>query len=519
MIKTRINRHDLEYYTYAMIKSFFKEAEVIAPDTLEHNLPQDDEPMADIFECRIENDSFAITVTPGRYLTKNYDNEWKLAGKDDAEVKEEIHGIIYDALCEYTGECLPWGNLTGIRPTKLYLKKILEYAHADNTNAGNTEVNCLDAGVDKAIADMRRVHRVSEAKGILAADIAVREQNLLNTLSGKAGYSVYVGIPFCPSTCLYCSFTSNPIFSYKDKVAPYLDCVRQELVCTSQIMKGRILDTIYIGGGTPTTLSPDEMDKLLGNIVDTLDVSQLKEFTVEAGRPDSITREKLEVIKKYPVTRISVNPQTMLNSTLKTIGRHHSVEDTIEAFNMARDLGFDNINMDMILGLPGESLEDIEYTVNEISKLSPDSLTVHSLAIKRASRMKEWIEKNNIKRNLDFDRAMDLAIAGAKAMGMKPYYLYRQKDMGGNLENTGFAKDGKYGIYNILIMEEVQTIIACGAGTVSKRVFADGHIERCDTVKDVNLYISKIEEMIDRKRQLFSTIERNYETSCCVNND
>lgn len=500
MIKTSINRHDLEYYTYAMIKSFFPEAKVIAPDTYVHNLPVDDEPENDIFKCVIEGAHFTIDVTSGTYMPEAYHGTWNIEATDDALVKETIHGIIYDVLCEYTGKKLPWGNLTGIRPTKLYLNKMNEFA-------GDSLIN--ESTVEKAIEYMKDVHRVSEEKGHLSVDIALREKALIDSLSDN-GYSVYIGIPFCPSTCLYCSFTSNPIFSYANKIGDYLDCLKKEMELTSKIMKGKTLDTIYIGGGTPTTLSAGELDKLLGDIVSILDMTKVREFTVEAGRADSITREKLEVLRKYPVTRISVNPQTMKNETLKLIGRHHTVEDTVNAFKLARELGFDNINMDMILGLPGETLDDIKYTVDEIGKLSPDSLTVHSLAIKRASRMKEWIEKNNIKRELDFDKAMDIALLGADSMGMKPYYLYRQKDMGGNLENTGFAKEGKFGIYNILIMEEVQSIVALGAGSVSKRVFEDGHIERCDNVKDVNIYISKIEEMLDRKRKLF-----NYITTVC----
>ena len=245
------------------------------------------------------------------------------------------------------------------------------------------------------------------------------------------------------------------------------------------------------------------MDRLLSMIECRFDFSNLLEYTVEAGRPDSITREKLQTIYDHKISRISVNPQTMKQETLDVIGRHHTVEQTIESFQLAREIGFDNINMDLILGLPGESLSDVQSTMEEIQKLRPDNLTVHALALKRAARL-------NICRDQYKDYKIEItpetqacAAAAAKEMGMVPYYMYRQKNMAGNYENTGYGLPGKEGIYNILIMEEVQTIVACGAGTVTKRVYPDGRIERCDNVKDVGLYIEKIDEMIERKRRLF----------------
>lgn len=236
----------------------------------------------------------------------------------------------------------------------------------------------------------------------------------------------------------------------------------------------------------------------------TLDWSQVREFTVEAGRADSITAEKLRVMKRYGVTRISVNPQTMKQETLDLIGRRHTVAQTVEAFRLAREEGFDNINMDLILGLPGETKEDVEETIRRVQELGPDSLTVHSLAIKRASRLSQWILEHGISTLHNTDETMAIAAQGAKQMGMEPYYLYRQKNMSGNFENVGYAKPEKAGIYNILIMEEVQSIMALGAGTISKRVYGDGRIERCDNVKDVGQYIERIDEMIQRKQQLFS---------------
>ena len=243
-------------------------------------------------------------------------------------------------------------------------------------------------------------------------------------------------------------------------------------------------------------------------------MSKVKELTVESGRPDSITREKLATMKKMGVTRISVNPQTMRDKTLELIGRRHTVSQLIDAYNMAREEGFDNVNMDIILGLPYETADDVRYTMDEIKKLDPDDLTVHSLAIKRGSRLAEVLKQKELKGELKGDvfssiqnteEMMKIASEGALSMGLTPYYLYRQKNISGNFENTGYARPGKAGIYNILINEEVQSIVALGAGTVTKRVYGyDGRIERCDNVKDVKLYMSQIDEMIQRKKNLFS---------------
>ncbi|MDD2972629.1 MAG: coproporphyrinogen dehydrogenase HemZ [Lachnospiraceae bacterium] len=402
-------------------------------------------------------------------------------------VKNQLKQLIYQTLSKFTGKELPWGTLTGIRPTKIPMTLLEE---------GKTDQEIMEY--------MQDTYFISDEKGHLSLDIARRERNLLSNIHYKDGYSLYIGIPFCPTTCLYCSFTSYPICSWKKRVDEYLDAVEKEIDFVADIYRDKILDSVYIGGGTPTTLEAEQFDRLLGKINSSFDFKEVKEYTVEAGRADSITREKLQALKRNGVTRISVNPQTMKDETLKLIGRQHTVAQAVEAFHMAREEGFTNINMDLILGLPGEDEEDVKHTVAAVKELKPDSLTVHSLAIKRASRLHQWIQEHGITTLKNTDTTMEIAAQGAADMGMVPYYLYRQKNMSGNFENVGYATEGNFGIYNILMMEEMQSIVALGAGSVSKLVLGDGRIERTDNVKDVGLYIEKIDEMINRKRKLFS---------------
>ncbi len=410
--------------------------------------------------------------------------------------KNTLKKNIYIDLSQKTRKTLPWGDLTGIRPTRIAM-------------------NLIDEGrSDDEIADyMKNTYLVSDEKTALSIDIARREKDILRNIDYRNGYSLYIGIPFCPTTCLYCSFTSYPIGAYRDIVDDYIGCLEKEIDYLASDFGDRVLDTVYIGGGTPTTLEPQQIERLIGYLRQKLDLSGVKEFTVESGRPDSITRDKLRAMKKMGVTRISVNPQTMSNETLRLIGRQHTVEQLIDAFYMAREEGFDNINMDIILGLPGESASDVKNTIDRIKEMSPDDLTVHSLAIKRGSRLFEVLREKELRNELkapflsgmqNTEEMMEIARQGALSMGLYPYYLYRQKNISGNFENTGYARPGKAGIYNILINEEVQSIVALGAGSVTKRVYGfGGRIERCDNVKDIRLYMDNIDEMIDRKRKLF----------------
>lgn len=346
-------------------------------------------------------------------------------------------------------------------------------------------------------------HYASEAKAKLALGVAHKELGLLGQRDYINGYSLYIGIPFCPTTCLYCSFTSYSIDKWHDRVEEYLSALFCEMEFVAAKLKNRRLDTIYFGGGTPTTLSADQLDRLLGHMEKCFDMSDIVELTVEAGRPDSLTIDKLKVLKAHNVGRISINPQTMNQATLDIIGRKHTVEQVKEAFAMAHECGLDNINVDLIMGLPGEDEAMIHHTLDEVKKLAPTSLTVHSLAIKRAAALNIWRDKYQAYALNNTDEIIDAAAACAADMGMEPYYMYRQKNMAGNFENVGYSVPGLECIYNILIMEEKQSIVALGAGASTKIVMPqdDGsvRIERIENVKSVKDYIERIDEMIERK--------------------
>lgn len=413
---------------------------------------------------------------------------------DKGERKNAVKRAFYHELSAKTGgKALPWGTLTGIRPTKL-ITAFLEAGTPEHDTASEKGFRTL----------MKEKYLISDEKLDLAVRIAKEEQKILSGI-GPGGFSLYCGIPFCPSRCLYCSFTSYPIASYAGRVDGYLEAMFREMDAVTEIFRGKRPDTVYIGGGTPTAVSADQLDRVISAVEERFDLTGIREFTVEAGRPDSITREKLEVLKKHRVDRISVNPQSMNDETLARIGRLHSVEDIVNAFRMVRETGFDNVNMDLILGLPGEGPAEVERTIKSIEKLKPDSLTIHALAVKRASRLKMEAAGAVVPGpgQIDSEAMMRIASDGAEAMGLVPYYLYRQKNMAGNLENVGYAKPGKAGLYNILIMEEKQSIAALGAGTVSKAVHRDGRIERADDVKDLKEYIERIDEMIERKKKLW----------------
>ena len=495
MILLEFNDAEQENDSRVMLKAFFPEAKIVT------SIPENADEAPELFvQVRVIRQELAgsdnadcdrlIRIYFHRDSTDRWD-EYEDEAQQMASGKKEARNVfkrmMYDMLKKLTGRELPWGTLTGVRPTKI-VYTLLE-----------------DGKNDHEIRDyLKKEYYVSEKKGDLAIKVASNEKRLLEKLDYNNGYSLYAGIPFCPTTCLYCSFTSYPLAVWKDRVDTYVDAMLKELEFTSRLMKDKKLDTFYMGGGTPTTLEPEQLDRVLSFFEEHFDTTGLKEYTIEAGRPDSITRDKLLIMKKHGVDRISINPQTMNDDTLKLIGRHHTVEQIKEAFTLARGCGFDNINMDLIIGLPGETREHIERTMREVALLAPDSLTVHSLAIKRAARLNIFWEKYKDYAMVNTDDIINMTADCAAAMGMEPYYLYRQKNMAGNFENVGYSKPGREGIYNILIMEEKQTIMAVGAGASTKVVFPEeNRIERVENVKDVTTYIENIDEMIDRKRRFF----------------
>ena len=400
------------------------------------------------------------------------------------DTKNDLKRNIYINLLKLGNKELPWGTLTGIRPTKIVMEML------EN-----------DMSLEDIKKHLKEVYLVSDKRIKLCTDTAKNEFNILKKIDYKNGYSLYIGIPFCPTRCLYCSFTSYSIAQWKKDTDTYVEALCKELLAVSKMYKGKKLQTVYMGGGTPTSLEGYQLSKILNVVKKNFDLSNLLELTVEAGRPDSITREKLEALKEVGVDRISINPQTMQQKTLDLIGRHHTIEDIFESYKLAREVGFENINMDFIIGLNGETLEDVFDSFTKVKSFAPESITIHSLALKRAARL----NTENKREIMDNDLILSMintATDTCADLGLEPYYLYRQKNMAGNLENIGFSKPGKECLYNILIMEEKQTIIACGAGTSSKIVFGDGRIERIENVKDPKLYIERLDEMIMRKESM-----------------
>lgn len=378
----------------------------------------------------------------------------------------------------------PWGILTGIRPVKIATKLLNEGRSPDETEKY-----------------FKEVYKTTAEKAKLAVEIALLEKPIVDDMYPK-GVSLYVGIPFCPTRCLYCSFVSNSVARSAKLIPEYLECLIREIEYTAEILKanGNTVETVYIGGGTPTTLSAEMLDRLFDSLYTKFDLSKIKEFTVEAGRPDTITAEKLNMIKKYNIDRISINPQSMNEETMHIIGRRHTPEDICRAMYLARECGIENVNMDIIAGLPGETLEMFKNTVERVEDLNPENTTVHTMSIKRSSKLRETLDEYSLTDGDMVAQMVDYARAQMKKAGKVPYYLYRQKNMLGNLENVGYSLPNTASLYNIYIMEETQTIISLGCGGVTKTVDrSTDRIERIFNVKEPKDYIERIDEMLHRK--------------------
>ena len=391
---------------------------------------------------------------------------------------------LYDLLRGLTGIRPPWGSLTGVRPTHLMLEALAEGLSPED-----------------AVRRLAEQFDVAPDRAALLAEIAAEQGKL--PAPGDGWMDVYIGIPFCTTRCAYCSFSSGEIGD-GSLVGPYMDALVREMRACAGILKesGRKLRALYVGGGTPTALPQDALERLMAETLACFPGAV--EYTVEAGRPDTLTRGKLRAIRDAGVGRISINPQTMNDRTLEIIGRAHTAQQVRDAYLLAREEGIPHINMDVIAGLPGENEKDFAHTMDEARDLKPESLTVHTLAIKRSSRMS--LEKHPLP---DGDMTARMVEAGretAREMGMAPYYLYKQKYMAGNLENTGYALPGHACLYNVDIMEETSHILAMGAGGISKRIYPEeGHIGRAPNVSSIHDYLTRTDEMIARKRDLFLT--------------
>ena len=395
-----------------------------------------------------------------------------------APIKNSIKRTCATLLEQYTKYKAPWGIQTGVKPVKLATMC---------KRRGMADVEGADFLAKELL--------IRQDKCEVLFKVAENEHKILET-TPQNSYSIYVGTPFCPTICSYCSFGSYPIGAYKACVEQYVDSVVAEARAAAKVLdsKGLTCDCVYFGGGTPTSIEASQMDRMMSGV---LEVFSPKELTCEAGRPDSINEEKLAVMRKNGVDRLAINPQTMKAETLRRIGRRHTPEDTVRIYELARSMGFGDINMDLIAGLEGETVEDFENTLSWIKKLDPEGFTVHSLCLKRASKlMKDQGARADAKQ---MDAMVDAGYALAREMGMEPYYLYRQKNASGNLENTGFAKPGRFCRYNVLIEEETQHILGLGAGAVSKAVKDPVNLERCFNIKDPLQYIADIDGQIAKK--------------------
>ncbi len=391
--------------------------------------------------------------------------------------------LMYELLCEKFDCTLPWGVLTGVRPIKLFRKF------------------CEAMGEEKAEKYFLEEFRVSDKKLNLAKITEKAEQKILS-LSQRDSFSLYISIPFCPSRCNYCSFVSQSIEKAKHLIGGYVELLCEEIKVTADIAKKLNLriESVYMGGGTPTTLSAQQMDKVLSTVNANFDMTTCREFTVEAGRPDTITKEKLLVIKSNGVNRISINPQTLNDEVLEIIGRKHSAQDTIDAFYLARECGFDNINMDLIAGLTGDSYNSFVDTLDKVRALSPESITIHTLSLKRSSNLNTENISVDIGIKNETTKMLEYSQEKLLSDGFVPYYLYRQSRMAGNLENVGWSKSGCESLYNVYIMDETHTILACGAGAVTKlKDYSSSKLERIFNFKFPYEYNTRFSELIERK--------------------
>ena len=410
----------------------------------------------------------------------------------DNECERLLAVALYNCFVKASGYVPEWGILTGVRPAKLFSR-----LSADNGKASAEEW-------------FKKGLMVSENKISLCRE-TVESEDRITALSAPDSYSLYISIPFCPTRCAYCSFVSHSVEQAKGLIPDYIRLLKEELKLTAEIAKGLNLrlETIYIGGGTPTSLNASQIGEIMTAVKDYFDLSGLREYTVEAGRPDTVTREKLDTIKRLGATRISINPQTMNDDVLKAIGRRHTAEESEKAFLLARECGFDNINTDLIAGLHGDTFDSFKATVERVLALDPESVTVHSLSMKRSSALNVNGLFPEAQMGAEASKMVNFARETLTEKGILPYYMYRQSKTVGNLENVGYAKRGKECLYNVYTMDETHTILACGASAVTKLREPNGpYIERIFNYKYPYEYISRFKELAARKDGILSFYEK-----------
>lgn len=429
---------------------------------------------------------------------ENYTNEF-LKNKDIVNLEfyfddnNSLSRQIYKELSKLTSKTSPWGTLTGIRPVRLFRNYFNNF--------------CRDERDFKKVLgitgeELRRDYLISDEKLDLLKKIFSFQENNFPVVDKKS-IGLYIGIPFCPTRCHYCSFTSN--IPRERDIEAYLKALCEEIeFCGQNLKESRLyIESVYIGGGTPSTLQAEEIDFFIKKIRRSFDLSKCMEFTFEAGRADTITIEKLRVLKENGVDRISINPQSMKDETLHTIGRNHSEKDVVDAFRLAKEVGFSNINCDLIAGLQGENIEDFKRSIQKVIDLNPESITVHTLAMKKTSTLTQSKIYSQYE-DIDTQKMLDYAYEAMEDKKYFPYYMYRQKNILGMGENVGFAKDKKASLYNFRIMEENQSILALGAGGISKVYFPEeDRLERIANVSDLKTYVDRIDHMKKRKLDKF----------------
>ena len=394
----------------------------------------------------------------------------------------------YQAALPHLTQAPPWGALSGVRPTKITTKLLME---------GGT--------VKEADALLKNEYYVNQERRALTLDCSASTVAAAKLLSGE-DVSLYIGIPFCPTRCTYCSFVSRTVGRHTDLIEPYLKALLQEIRHTGTLMarSGKYIRSLYIGGGTPTTLSAQQLCVLLDAVRNSFDLSRCLEFTVEAGRPDTLDKEKLLAIRSHGADRISINPQTMENHVLRACGRPHKAEDVLRCYQQAVDVGFDAINMDLIAGLPEDSYEGFCQSLDQIISLSPSNITVHTLALKKGADL--FASRRGLPSEETVANMVEYANMRLRAAGYKPYYLYRQKYMSGSLENVGWSKNGKDCLYNIYMMEELHTIVSLGGGGMNKVNFPDGSLQRFHNPKFPEQYIAQLDSVLEQKNTLFQLL-------------